>query len=77
MMNSCLPPSPWLHLEYMPEGSISDHLHSGKSFDERECKQILAQSSDALAYLHSQDPWPTYTRKTPGSCTETSSPATS
>ena len=40
----------------MPEGSISDHLHAGKSFDERECKQILAQSSDALAYLHSQDP---------------------
>jgi serine/threonine protein kinase len=52
-----LPPSPWLHLEYVPEGSISDHLHAGKSFDERECKQILAQSSDALAYLHSQDPW--------------------
>lgn len=40
----------------MPEGSISDHLHASKSFDERECKQILAQSSDALAYLHSQDP---------------------
>ncbi|KAL8310377.1 hypothetical protein RB597_010294 [Gaeumannomyces tritici] len=56
LINSCLPPSPWLHLEYMPEGSISDHLHAGKSFDERECKQILAQSSDALAYLHSQDP---------------------
>ncbi len=40
----------------MPEGSISDHLHAGKSFDDRECNQILAQSSDALAYLHSQDP---------------------
>ena len=56
LINSCLPPSPWLHLEYMAEGSISNHLHAGKSFDERECKQILAQSSDALAYLHSQDP---------------------
>lgn len=40
----------------MPGGSISDHLHAGKSFDERECKQILAQSLDALAYLHSQEP---------------------
>lgn len=40
----------------MPDGSISDHLHAGKSFDERECKQILAQSLDALAYLHSQEP---------------------
>ncbi|KAH7308993.1 kinase-like domain-containing protein [Stachybotrys elegans] len=40
----------------MPEGSISDHLHAGKSFDERECKHVLSQSSDALAYLHSQDP---------------------
>lgn len=40
----------------MPEGSISDHLHAGRSFSEHESKQILAQATDALAYLHSQDP---------------------
>lgn len=40
----------------MPEGSISDHLRAGRPFSEHDCKQILAQASDALAYLHSQDP---------------------
>lgn len=40
----------------MPEGSISSHLRAGRPFSEHECKQILAQASDALAYLHSQVP---------------------
>ncbi|GAB1311994.1 hypothetical protein MFIFM68171_02204 [Madurella fahalii] len=56
ILNSCSASSSWLHLEYMPEGSISDHLRAGCPFSEHECKRILVQASDALAYLHSQDP---------------------
>lgn len=40
----------------MPEGSISDHLGAGRPFSHYECEQIFAQSSDALAYLHTLDP---------------------
>ncbi|KAL8902415.1 MAG: hypothetical protein Q9207_004736 [Kuettlingeria erythrocarpa] len=56
LLDSCSVPSPWLHLEYMPEGSISDHLRAGRPFSHYECEQIFAQSSDALAYLHTLDP---------------------
>lgn len=40
----------------MPEGSINDHLRAGRPFSHYECEQIFAQSSDALAYLHTLDP---------------------
>ena len=55
-MNSRSGPNPWLQLEYMPEGSVSDHLEAGRPFSRYECKQILAQASDGLAYLHTLDP---------------------
>lgn len=48
--------APWLHLEYMPEGSVDDQLEAGRFFSRYECKQILAETSDALAYLHTLDP---------------------
>ncbi|KAL8354377.1 hypothetical protein RB601_003985 [Gaeumannomyces tritici] len=53
-----LEPLPWLDLEYMPGGSIRDHLssHGETAFTERECEQMLLQSLDALAYLHSHSP---------------------
>ncbi|KAL1952986.1 hypothetical protein VTO42DRAFT_3782 [Malbranchea cinnamomea] len=56
LLDSSPPPAPWLHLEYLPEGSVGDHLEAGRPFSHLECKQILAQASDALAYLHMQDP---------------------
>ncbi|KAK3335134.1 checkpoint kinase [Cercophora scortea] len=56
LLSSCLAPMPSLHLEYMPEGSISDHLRAGRPFSEHECNQILVQASDALTYLHLQEP---------------------
>jgi serine/threonine protein kinase len=40
----------------MPEGSVDDQLEAGRFFSRYECKQILAQTSDALAYLHTLDP---------------------
>ncbi|KFZ01929.1 hypothetical protein V500_00558 [Pseudogymnoascus sp. VKM F-4518 (FW-2643)] len=56
LLNSSPPPDPWLHLEYMPGGSVQDKLAAGLAFSRYECKQIFAQTSDALAYLHMQDP---------------------
>jgi len=56
LLNSRSGPAPWLHLEYMPEGSVDDQLEAGRFFSRYECKQILAQTSDALAYLHTLDP---------------------
>ncbi|PVH70196.1 kinase-like protein [Cadophora sp. DSE1049] len=56
LLNSRPGPAPWLHLEYMPEGSVDDQLEAGRFFSRYECKQILAQTSDALAYLHTLDP---------------------
>ncbi|KAI9780303.1 MAG: hypothetical protein M1816_003113 [Peltula sp. TS41687] len=56
LLDSCPGPEPWLHLEYIREGSIADHLEAGRSFSNYECKQILAQTSDALDYLHALDP---------------------
>ncbi|KAF2005444.1 hypothetical protein P154DRAFT_530654 [Amniculicola lignicola CBS 123094] len=56
LLNSSPPPSPWLHLEYLPEGSVGDHLKAGRPFSHFECKQILAQASDALTYLHTLEP---------------------
>ena len=40
----------------MPEGSVNDQLEACYSFSRYECKQIFAQTSDALAYLHTLDP---------------------
>lgn len=40
----------------MPEGSVEDHLKAGRGFSDYERKQIFAQTSDGLAYLHTQDP---------------------
>ncbi|KAL8646767.1 MAG: hypothetical protein Q9210_005942 [Variospora velana] len=56
LLDSSPPLSPWLHLEYLPEGSVGDHLEAGRPFSHFECKQILAQGSDALAYLHTLEP---------------------
>ncbi|KAL8312922.1 hypothetical protein RB593_007247 [Gaeumannomyces tritici] len=58
LKRSGLEPLPWLDLEYMPGGSIRDHLssHGETAFTERECEQMLLQSLDALAYLHSHSP---------------------
>ncbi|KAL9011296.1 MAG: hypothetical protein Q9173_003850 [Seirophora scorigena] len=56
LLDSSPPLSPSLHLEYLPEGSVGDHLEAGRLFSHFECKQILAQGSDALAYLHTLDP---------------------
>ncbi|KFY94134.1 hypothetical protein V500_03404 [Pseudogymnoascus sp. VKM F-4518 (FW-2643)] len=56
LLNSCPGPEPWLHLEYMPEGSVQDKLDAGLVFSRYECKQIFAQASDALAYIHTLDP---------------------
>ncbi|KAK0624523.1 hypothetical protein B0T17DRAFT_654453 [Bombardia bombarda] len=56
LLEFCSGPSPWLHVEYMPEGSIETHLRQGRDFSDHECKQIFAQTSDALAYLHTLDP---------------------
>jgi serine/threonine protein kinase len=47
---------PQLHLEYMPEGSIADHLEASHTFSRYECTQILEQTLDGLAYLHGLDP---------------------
>lgn len=40
----------------MPEGSLDDHLDARLFFSRHECKQILAQALNALAYLHTLDP---------------------
>jgi len=40
----------------MPGGSVDDHLEAGRPFSRFECKQILAQATDALAYLHTLKP---------------------
>lgn len=56
MLNSCSAPFPWLHLEFTPKGSIQDHLYGKLPFSDRECRQIFVQTSDALAYIHSQVP---------------------
>lgn len=50
------PPNAWLQLDYMPEGTLSDHIKANKDFSRVECGQILAQALDALTYLHSSDP---------------------
>jgi serine/threonine protein kinase len=47
---------PQLHLEFMAEGSIQDHIESHRHFSDRERRQIFAQTSDGLAYLHMLDP---------------------
>ncbi len=40
----------------MPEGSIDDHLEAGRYFSRSHCKQILAQTLNALSYLHTLNP---------------------
>ncbi|KAN0116784.1 Protein kinase-like domain containing protein [Hyaloscypha variabilis] len=39
----------------MPEGFINDQLEAGRFFSCYECKQILTQTLDALAYLYTLD----------------------
>ncbi|KAK3388287.1 checkpoint kinase [Sordaria brevicollis] len=56
LLNYSLGPTPCLHLEYVPGESVGDHLQAGPRFSHHECKQILAQTLDALAYLHMLDP---------------------
>lgn len=50
------PPNAWLRLEYMSEGTLSDHIKANNHFSRVECGQILIQALDALTYLHSSDP---------------------
>lgn len=50
------PPNAWLRLEYMSEGTLSDHVKANNHFSRVECGQILVQSLDGLTYLHSSDP---------------------
>ncbi|PON23257.1 period-4 [Trichoderma gamsii] len=52
----CAPPNAWLRLEYMSEGTLSDHIKANNHFSRVECGQILTQALDALTYLHSSDP---------------------
>lgn len=49
-------PKPSLRLEYVPEGSLHDHLKNHTPFTGDEIKQILCQSLEALIYLHGLDP---------------------
>ena len=56
MLNSRPGPAPWLHLKYIPGGSVGDHLKAGRCFSDYERKQIFAQTADGLAYLHTLDP---------------------
>ncbi|KAK3337286.1 kinase-like domain-containing protein [Cercophora scortea] len=49
-------PAPRLRLKYIPGGSIGDHLSGGRHFSDFECKQITAQTTDGLAYLHTLEP---------------------
>lgn len=56
MLNYSPGPTPCLHLEYVPDESVGDHLQAGRGFSRYECKQILAQTLEALAYLHTLDP---------------------
>ncbi len=54
-----------MDLEYLGEGSVGDHLKAGRPFSHYECKQILAQASDVLAYLHTLDPQIVHRHVTP------------
>ncbi|KAH7631538.1 checkpoint kinase [Sordaria sp. MPI-SDFR-AT-0083] len=56
LLNYSPGPPPCLNLEYVPGESVGDHLQAGPRFSRYECKQILAQTLKALAYLHTLDP---------------------
>ena len=49
-------PQPSLHFEYIPEGSIRDHLEKREYFSGIECRHILRQITSAVAYLHGLTP---------------------
>jgi TPR repeat protein len=48
--------SPYLIMPYCSNGSVASLLNGGKTFTEEESAALLAQLSDALAYLHSRNP---------------------
>ncbi|MBD0258164.1 MAG: protein kinase, partial [Cytophagales bacterium] len=48
--------SPYLIMPYCSRGSVASLLNGGKTFSEEETAALLAQLSDALAYLHSRNP---------------------
>ncbi len=48
--------SPYLIMPYCSNGSVASLLNGGKTFTEEEAAALLAQLSDALAYLHSRNP---------------------
>ncbi|KAI0391195.1 kinase-like domain-containing protein [Xylariaceae sp. FL0594] len=56
LLDYSFPPSPWLHLEYVPVKTLRTEANSYTALSYREQWQIFLQSSDALAYLHSQNP---------------------
>ncbi len=49
-------PPPSLRFEYIPGGSIKDHLKRREYFSGIECRHILKQISSAVAHLHGLDP---------------------
>ncbi|KAI1313153.1 kinase-like domain-containing protein [Xylaria venustula] len=49
-------PSPALHLEYVPGGTLKSHLDAGRYFSESERVQVTRQTTSALAYLHGLHP---------------------
>lgn len=49
-------PSPSLRFEYVPGGSIRDHLQRREYFSGNECRDILRQATSAIAHLHGLDP---------------------
>ena len=50
------PDGPALRLEYVPGGSLSDHLQTRRLFSSFECGQVLHQCLSALVYIHGLDP---------------------
>lgn len=49
-------PQPSLRFEYIPEGSIRDHLNKREYFSGIECRDILRQITSAVAHLHGLTP---------------------
>ena len=49
-------PQPSLRLEYIPEGSLRDHLKKREYFSGIECRHILMQTTSAVAHLHGLSP---------------------
>jgi serine/threonine protein kinase len=49
------PPPPSLELEYLPGGTLRDHLNARRYFSGVECVYITRQTTSGLAHLHALD----------------------